>query len=129
MGLPRRFIDEFFKLPFPYPDVEKVRSLLESVYEAGLAATPDQDAKRWRKLERDLGEMYGNIIGYERVIPKLSAMDFPPDGHTIGVTHTVKNIPKRELVIRWLDDGEASTLKSMLDAAIKEEEENNKKDL
>jgi hypothetical protein len=56
-------------------------------------------------------------------------MDFPPHGHTIGVTHTVKNIPKRELVIRWLDDGEASTLKSMLDAAIKEEEENNKKDL
>ncbi len=119
--LPSRFIRDFFGLNFPYPDMEKVRELLESVYEAGMAANPDHDAKRWRKLERDLGELRGKIIGYERIIPKQKAEEFPIDGYTMDLTYTVKDMAKRELVIRWLDDGDAPTLKLILDNAIKKE--------
>lgn len=129
MELPRRFIEEFFKLSFPYPDAEKFCALLESVYKAGLAANPDQDAKRWRKLERDLGEVYGKIIGYERLIPKLDLLSLPISVNSMDMTYTVKDIPKREIRLSWLDEGDSQTLKAIIDTEIKKEEERNKKDL
>jgi hypothetical protein len=129
MELPRRFMEEFFKLSFPFPDIEKVRTLLERVYEAGLAENPDQDAKRWRKLERDVGEMEGKIIERVRVIPKLDPSALPGSASSMDVTYTVKDVPKREVCLRWLDEGDSRTLKEMLDAAIRKEEQWNKKDL
>ncbi|MFM0638068.1 hypothetical protein PQQ63_15305 [Paraburkholderia metrosideri] len=106
-----------------YPDPLKIGALIDRCYAAGLARgrldTGNRAADLWNKLESDLGEMSGKVIGHVDMYADESvALPFNPAAPVPNAV-TVRRVAQRELVIRWLDrSGNTPTLPALLTEAI-----------
>lgn len=109
------FVYEMMSICHGSADFEKVRDLIDRIYQAGFLATTDRDAARWRKLESDI-DLHGKFIR-RQPIPIHSGSVTSVPNH-MSMTSKVYYADEMELVIRWLDAGGTHSLDRFLDQRI-----------
>lgn len=109
------FAHEMMTICHGSADFEKVRDLIDRVYQAGLLATTDRDAARWRKLENDI-DLRGKFIRRQAVPMQRESVASVPNH--MSITSEIYYADEMELVIHWLDAGGAHSLDRFLDQRI-----------